>query len=147
MSKVLNLTQCKQFSPCAFTGGLSVLYAIRFTLPVIVSEPNMYIQDNFFDDSGTAISASGFFKWLPVNSELHNDLYFATNNKEDDLNVAYEKGIQHQDNHTIIDLMFITEICESLGNEVTAINEDLNAFVEQGYATTWEQIPFFPTNS
>lgn len=144
MHNLLNLNQCKQFSPCAHTGGHSVLYAIRFTLPVIIDKPNAYIQDNFFDDSGNAVAASGFFEWLPVNPSHHNDVYFVDGKDNGTRKSAYEKGLNYQDNCTLIDLMFITEISASLREEVNAINEDLNTFVELGLATKWEQIAFFP---
>lgn len=145
MTTKLNLTQCKQFSPCAYTGGHSVLYAIRFTLPAMIDKPNAYIQDNFFDDSGEAVSASGFFEWLPVNPEFHNDNYFVLLRDIDTRQAAYDQGVNYQDNYTIIELMFITEISCNLREELAAINEDLNTFVELGLATKWEQISFFPT--
>lgn len=144
MHNLLNLTQCKQFAPCAFTGGHSVLYGIRFTLPAIIDKPNAYIQEHLFNDSGNGVSASGYFHWLPVTPEHHNDLYFKDGNSKDNSQAAYDKGINYQDSYTIIDLMFITQIDTSLREEIMAINEDLNAFVHLGFATQWEQISFFP---
>jgi hypothetical protein len=144
MTKLLDLFQCKQFHPCAYTGGHSILYAIRFTLPSIIEKPNSYIQDNFFDDSGKGVAASGFFHWLPVSKDNHNDKYFAKGLRTDDLTQeAYDKGVNYEDGYTIVDLMFITEL-ENIKDEVEAINSDLNEFVRLGLATKWEQIPFFP---
>jgi hypothetical protein len=144
MQKHLNLTQCKQFSPCAYTGGHSVLYAIRFTLPAIIDKPNAYIQDNFFDECGEAVSASGFFKWLPINPDHHNDTYFAKNHSDEVYKAAYAKGVSYQNGFTVVDLMFITSVSGSISDELSAINSDLNQFVSLGLAINWEQISFFP---
>lgn len=146
MQNHLNLTQCKQFSPCVYLGGHSVLYAVRFTLPAIIDKPNAYIQDNFFDDGGCGVSASGFFNWLPVSPEHHNNTYFVEKHSNDIYQAAYAKGVSYQNCYTVVDLMLITRLSGSLSDEMRAINCDLNEFVNLGLAVKWEQISFFPNS-
>jgi hypothetical protein len=141
MTQLLDLFQCKQFHPCAYTGGHSILYAVRLTLPAIISDPIKYIDDKYFDVCG----ASGFFQCLPVSADHHNDKHFLGKGDSQESNqAALDATINYENSYTTIDLMFLAECTIPMRQEFAAINNDLNEFVKMAFATKWEQIPFFP---
>lgn len=96
-------------------------------------------QDGHFDE----LLGSGFFRALPQSHKvLASWDYIDSDRIMTERNVPFEVQYNQESNITTLEIVlgqcdFETGLDEELG----AITQELNAFVEAGYATAWAQFP------
>ena len=139
----LNVLLAKQLDNGNFYCKPSIIFALRIMLKGDqTANPTEYMNDYFYGEVGGAVASSGQFKYLPFDKGQQNDQFFVDvdsgKHKELTKNI-YKARVNLIDGNTEILIMINCEILESLEDELSAMNTDLNEFVKLGYALHWHQ--------
>jgi hypothetical protein len=122
----------------------SIIFAIQITLKGDqTAAPTKYMNNYFYGEEDGAIASSGKFKYLPLDKEQQNDQFFVDSENpsyKNLLNDIYTARVNLINGNTEISIMINCEILESVDDELQALSIDLNNFVNQDYALSWEQV-------
>ncbi len=137
-TRTINLAGTKFFRDTQ--GYEKQLYiGIRFTINRTfesLKELNEYIQDNYFDND--KVCGGGYYWLMP---QSYSDKITPTWSRE--IESDQDSAMRKSGNNTIAEVLFLQPDYEDIENEMEAMAEELDAFIDCQYAESWEQFPLY----
>lgn len=117
--------------------GRDVYFGLRLTLTRTfesVRDVHEFIQDEYYDNHG----GSGNFWIMPESFKSQ-----ITENFTDRITVDQSEAVQFNKDNTVVDILLRISDYEDINDELFYIDAELKGFIEEGFASQYEQFWMF----